>query len=190
MGQVMRPIGSTERVDLAVACVLAQTPASPTEICRALSKWGPEWKHSRSSVYRALNRFNRLGLLRKPAKSGRSVAYSFRDPEKAFRLVEDRYVTRYTKVLKKRGPKHHRIDGGRAGIERKPYPGFGYKLASYFITKEERRRLAAEIADPRYAPKVFSGLAGDGPIRVTTSTLEERASLLLRQKAKRRKKKR
>ena len=186
----MRPEGSTEKADLAVACVLAQRPSSATEATSILASWPPDkfvgdWKHPRSTVYNTLERFTRERLLEKK-RLGRSVIYSFREPRTALDMIWRRYTARYWKKYQapqRRGPRPERADRRKFGIERRHYPGIGYELATNIITKNERKKLAAEIADPKYEPRLYELLCG----KMVTTELENRACALLRRQSKKRK---
>lgn len=182
----LRPEGSTEKADLAVACVLAQRPSSATEITKILSSWRRdkfigEWKHPRSTVYCVLQRFGKWNLLEKKKQSGKSTIYSFRKPAGALDTIWQRFTKRHWRMFQPRqhrGPQPERVDNRKIGILRLPIPGWGYDLAVNIISEDERRRLADEIADPKYAPELNKALRTK---RMVTTELENRARALLRQ---------
>lgn len=167
----MRPRGSTEKADLAVACVLCQRPSTATEVTRILSSWAPKWRHPRSTVYCALDRFLKWELLEKK-HSGRSVVYSFTQPRAALDKIWQSYCKRYyAKQPQPRGPARR--------FRRDYYLGLGYQLAARLISKQDREKLAEEIAPRVYAPEMHAMLSE----RMVTTELEKKARALLKQQA-------
>ena len=189
----MRPEGSTEKADLAVAYVLAQRSSSATEVARILSTWPPDkvlgkWRHPRSTIYKVLERFSKQKLVDKK-RSGRSVIYSLRKPKATVDEIWERCKRRYIEKWQPRrrpGPQRKRPDeratGRHIGIERRWYLGAGYELATNIITKNERQKLAAEIADPKYEPRLYKLLCGE----MVTTELENRALALLKRQSRKR----